>query len=1152
MWAVPRGVVRPGREDNRMLNLKREREGMLLHLSGRRRCRRLRTWAKGCWSRALWLTLSVGMFVGWDRPDVGRVSAEEVAPTTLRWSLAEEFRTGTGRRNPNPDRHEESCWYFLRTTNAQGPVETREWLRDGKYAPLAESGEKLFSSPVDGWAFRVGQPLAPLVGRVTAEYDVGLRLEPGDVLIAPGPEHAVVIGWRSPVAGRLEIAGRFEHGQNCCGVNSAVRWTVERGLAPDEATGFESRELATGTANFGTPSQVGEFDIRNETVSPGEFVYFIVDALADGTPTPHHGDATRLRVTITVHNAVRPPPPVFEDLIQPLLSRKCGGCHGADLQEAQLDLRTLSTLLRGGESGPAVVRGVPESSLLIDLVQRGEMPPVPEDRLSSTEVELLARWVKGGAPGREPVVELPSRHMVTPQDREFWAFQPPRRVKPPAVRDESAVRTPVDAFLLSRLESAGLEYSPEADRRALIRRASLDLTGLPPSPEAVQEFVQDRSVDAYERLIERLLHSPHYGERWARHWLDAAGYVDGKLDNDLSTIYPSQGLWRYRDYVVQAWNSDKPFDRFLIEQLAGDELVDWRKAERFTPETLELLTATGFLRTVDDHTDFPQYGVEKRYEVVNETLDMLSTAVMGLTLECCRCHNHKYDPLPQRDYYRLMACFEPAFNVQEWKPPKERYLADVSPQERAAIDARNAELESQIAEVVKREGALRQTVRERIREQRLASLPEGLQQQVRQALELVADKRSAVQQELLKHHDSALQVSDADVEAALTVDERQELTGGNARRGELAAQKRAYGVIQALWDVGRPPASRVQRRGNPKSHGVLVQPGFPEILQPAPAMISGAGTLRAGQGGEPMGDTSGRRLALARWLTSREHPLTARVFVNRVWHHHFGRGIVETLGNFGRSGSLPTHPELLDWLAVDFVEHGWSIRHLHRRIMLSTAYRQVSDRAGPGSLGNGERIDPANRLVWRMNLRRLEAELVRDAVLASADNLDRATGGAPIEISMPSDGLSEAKAGPAGQERRSLYLFARRVYPLKFLEIFDSPIMAVNCTQRANSTTVLQSLALLNSEFLMAQSERFATRLRRETGSDISAQVERAFQVAYSRAPHGAERDLVLEYLVQQARDHSAGGADDELAAHRALADLCHMLLSSSEFLYIE
>ncbi|MFM7160166.1 MAG: DUF1553 domain-containing protein, partial [Planctomycetaceae bacterium] len=381
-----------------------------------------------------------------------------------------------------------------------------------------------------------------------------------------------------------------------------------------------------------------------------------------------------------------------------------------------------------------------------------------------------------------------------------------------------------------------------------------------------------------------------------------------------------------------------------------------------------------------DHTDFDQYGIEKRFEVVNETLDMFSTAVLGLTFECCRCHNHKYDPLPQRDYYRLMACFEPAFNPHTWKKPKDRYLADVSPKERAVIDQANAEIDRQVAALTEAGKQLREQVRQRVREARIGAIPEAIRDDVRKAVEVKPDQRTEVQKYLADKFAASLNVTDAELEAALTVEEQAALKQGTDQRQLLATQKRTYGVIQALWDVGPPPVSHVHRRGNAKAQGVLVQPGFPEILQPVAAP---ANAVTA----EALGQTSGRRLALAQWLTRPDHPLTARVFVNRVWRHHFGRGIVETLGNFGHSGSPPTHPELLDWLAVDFIEQGWSVKRLHRQLMLSTVYRQASRRpapdaglSAPGS--EAERVDPDNRLLWRMNLWRLEAEIIRDAGLS--------------------------------------------------------------------------------------------------------------------------------------------------------------------------
>jgi hypothetical protein len=847
-------------------------------------------------------------------------------------------------------------------------------------------------------------------------------------------------------------------------------------------------------------------------------------------------------------HAEDPAPPTFERDIQPILSRHCLDCHGEDAQESKLDLRTISEMLRGGENGPAVVRGNAGSSLLVDLITSGQMPPGEQEKVSEAELSILRRWIDTGMNGEETVVALPPHSQVTQEDRDFWAFQPRQPIEPPAVIEEARVRTPIDRFLLAKLEEKNLSYSPNAEPHALVRRAYLDLIGIPPEPAQVKAFLEDTRPDAFEQLIDELLRSPHYGERWGRHWLDAAGYVDGKLDNDLGTMYPNQGIWRYRDYVIQSFNEDKPFDQFLAEQIAGDEMVDWRKAETFDAKTITFLTATGFLRNVDDHTDFPQYGIEKRYEVVNETLDMFSTAVLGLTFECCRCHNHKYDPLPQRDYYRLMACFEPALNPHAWKPPKDRYLADVSPTERVAIDQRNQEIDKSIAELAKSDAMVRTQARTRVYDSRLGAIPDAIRADVRTAIDTKPEQRNEVQKYLADKFASTLTISDADIDSAMNDAEKASLQSNADQRANLISQKKSYGIIQALWDVGPPPVSHVHRRGNVKAHGVLVQAGFPEILQPSGIKFVTAITEKH------VGETSGRRTALAEWLTEPDHPLTSRVFVNRVWHHHFGRGIVDTLGNFGQSGSMPSHPELLDWLANDFIANGWSIKHLHRRIMLSTAYRQSSRQSPALQKVDPQTVDPENRLLWRMNLRRLESEIVRDSLLSVSGLLDRTAGGPPVEITNPADGLSEPKPAPTATSpnRRSIYLFARRVYPLKFMEIFDAPIMPVNCTQRMNSATVLQSLALLNSEFMFVQAERFASRVRESAGPSIEEQVPLAFQLAYARPPTSDESAKSLAFLTEQQQGYFSPEVNEDTARQMALTDLCHMLLSSNEFLYLE
>jgi hypothetical protein len=779
--------------------------------------------------------------------------------------------------------------------------------------------------------------------------------------------------------------------------------------------------------------------------------------------------------------------PRFEQEIQPILARACFDCHGGEVQEAQLDLQTVTSILRGGENGHGIVRGDSGRSLLFDMLDSGQMPPEGEEKLTKDELKLIQRWIEAGAPADEQIAELPALTQVTAEDRAYWAFQKPLQQPLPDVNGLHSVRTPIDRFVLHRLEEAGLEFSPPVDRETLLRRAYFNLIGLPPPPEEIDTFVNDVHPGAWERLIDRLLASPHYGERWGRHWLDAVGYVDNRLnDSNLEHIFPNDGIWRYRDYVIRAFNEDKPYDRFLIEQLAGDELLDWRSVDLLTPQMVELLVATGFYRSIVDHTSAPEYGLEQRYNVVFDTMKMVSSSLMGLTLECSRCHNHKYDPISQRDYYRMMATLEPALNPRDWLIPQKRSIPMIAPDERKQIDQHNDELDQQIEALHKKR--------------------------------IVAEN----------------------------ADDRPKAERIRAEIDQLEDQKQHYERIQALWDVGPAPQSRVLRRGSVFAAGALVDPGFIEVLS-APESSRAVGSKRR------LGKSTGLRLAFAEWLTSRDHPLTARVIVNRVWHQHFGRGLVATPGNFGRSGSLPTHPELLDWLAVDLMEQGWSLKRLHRMMMNSAVFRQSSRRPADGT-SLAERIDPGNALLWRMNLRRLESEIVRDTVLASAGRLDTTPGGPPVMITKPGSGLSreEPLPTPTSHLRRSVYLFARRVYPLKFLEVFDAPIVPVNCTKRMQSATVLQSLTRLNDEFMLDHAQHMAQRARLLAGEKKDRQIETCWRLVLARSPEQHELQRGRAYLAEQRNGYVDESATPREANARALGDLCHMLLCTNEFLYVD
>lgn len=757
---------------------------------------------------------------------------------------------------------------------------------------------------------------------------------------------------------------------------------------------------------------------------------------------------------------------------------------------------------------------------------------------------------------------------ANPEAKTFSAF---RKLAPPSVpaapAGQSAARTPVDAFVITRLAAQGLRLSPEADSLTLLRRASYDLAGLPPTPEEIDAFLADVRPDAYERLIDRLLSSPQFGQRWGRHWLDAAGYSDiTGGDNDASIIKLSDGKWKYRDYVVRAFNDDKPYDRFLIEQLAGDELVDWRNAKSFSPETRELLIATGFLRNAADDTDEKELTTPDILNgILQRTSEVVANNLLGLTLACAKCHDHKYEPIAHEEYYRLLATFTPAFNPSSWVQPKNRGLADISPSEKVEAERHNAEIDRQIAEIKTAEAAVKRPIEERIFETRLATLPEPIRADVKAALQIPADKRNEVQKYLAEKLKAPLAVPPDEVNAGLTAEQRTTLADFGRKTAALNQTRRSWGTIQAAYDVGPPPETHLLVRGNHETPGAVVEPGFLGVLcgsaSAAPGDGRASGTLSATCVPlQPAGQTSGRRLALAQWLTDWDAPsggLAARVMVNRVWAHLFGRGIVETSENLGVSGSAATHPELLEWLACHFVAEGRHVKPLIKLLMTSDVYRQASSRATaePEGAASAVRIDPANRLLWRMPLRRLEAEIVRDAILAAGGQLDTSLGGPPLPLEVQSDGMvviqDKALPTPAAKARRSLYVLARRNYHLSMLNVFDQPAMSTNCPNRQQSAVVLQSLAMLNDAFVLAQADNFAARVQTAAGDAAPQQIGLAFRIALARDPSPRENDWSQQLLSAQAAELTSAQVPPEQAARKSLAHLCHMLLNSNEFIYV-
>ena len=850
----------------------------------------------------------------------------------------------------------------------------------------------------------------------------------------------------------------------------------------------------------------------------------------------------------------------FEGDVHPILAAHCTVCHGAAGPAAQLRLTTEASLMKGSVNGPVVIPGAPEKSLLFHKISNRSMPPPGMGSpLTAGQIEIIRKWIDSSEltdAVESKVTKGPleaETPKVTAEDRNFWAFLTPIQRPVPTVRKKSLVRTPIDSFVLARLESKGLAFSKEASKLTLMRRAYFDLIGLPPSPQQVREFLADKRRDAYERLIDHLLDSPHYGERWGRHWLDVAGYTDEKgFANDLGTVMVNEGMWRYRDYVVRSFNNDKPYDRFLSEQLAGDELVDWRNAERYTPEIRDALIATGYLRTMQDLTDAGSVNRPlERSDVLFRVVDHVSSGLLSLTVGCARCHSHKYDPIPQLDYYRLTAVFTPAYNLEEWTQPKDRVLPDVSKAEQLEIERHNSEIDLPLGELTKRLEKIRGSYRTRLFEDKLEqAVPDQLREEVKLAFEASEDQRTAVQKYLFTKLEEALTVSPAEVDSLLSEKERARSTKLQERIETLRSWRQSFSTIQALWDTGEPPTTHLMLRGNIETPGPPVEPGFLTVLsKPGRSGIVPPAAAKA--------ESSGRRLALARWLTSRDHPLTARVMVNRIWAHHFGEGIVETVANFGRLGTPPTHPELLDWLAVDFMENGWKIKRLHKLIMTSTVYRQSSRRSRDKQSSMAAKVDPGNDLLWRMNLRRLEAEVVRDSILAVSGKLDRTFGGAPVMLDGAADGLVTAsREGPTPTSpwRRSLYLMARRNYSLSFLDVFDFPVMNLNTTHRTNSATPLQSLALLNSEFVMERAENFADRLNELVGRDAPSEkrIEVAYLMALARSPSPEEIMFCTQHLDEQMQRYLDLKSTSEQASHQALVSLGQMLMASNEFFYAD
>ena len=848
----------------------------------------------------------------------------------------------------------------------------------------------------------------------------------------------------------------------------------------------------------------------------------------------------------------------FEREIQPLLNERCVVCHGGSSPQSGLDLRSLASTLRGGQHGPVVLEGFSEKSILIRQLVNGVMPPEGASTpLDDSEVDLIREWIDEGhfsdyvdlgSPLDRAFTEAEAPP-VTESDRQHWAFRTPVASAPPKVNATNEVRTPIDAFLLEELERHGLTYSSEASRQVLLRRAYFDLWGLPPTPEQAAEFLADQRPDAYERLLDKLLESHRYGQRWGRFWLDAAGYVDTKgKDYRADQVSMSPGMWRYRDYVIDSFNSDKPWDRFLTEQLAGDELHDWRGAAKYSPEMLESLVATGYLRTVLDATDEDiSDRPADRYDTLFALIDKVSRSAVGLTLTCARCHSHKFDPIPQRDYYQFLALLTAAYNPSDWIQPKNRLLYTISPVEKQRADEHNSAVDADVKKLTDELERISKPYRDALFETKLVGVPSAERENVRTAFAADPKDRNDTQKDLVKKYGSMVKISSQELLEEASADDKERLHGLRREIAESKGSRIELERVQALWDGGSLPTIRLLQRGSVESPGPVVKPGFLSVLcSPQETCLATPSPNRAGE-------TTGYRLALAEWLTDPKHPLTARVIVNRIWQHHFGTGIVATPDNFGANGSTPSHPELLDWLAVDFVKHGWRVKRLHKMIMLSSVYRQSSTRDDSRAREFASIEDPDNRLLWRMPLRRLEAEALRDSILAVAGNLDDSLGGPPVKLDHQSDGLQLAEM--EGAHRRSVYLTSRRAWSLTFMGTFDFPNIDTTCTRRAPSATPLQSLTMMNSSFVMENAAALARRVvDSQVGrpADLEELTRAAYRLALGRAPSKEELGLAGDHLEKQQELYVRSSASTDTALEESAASLAHMLISSNEFLYID
>jgi len=718
-------------------------------------------------------------------------------------------------------------------------------------------------------------------------------------------------------------------------------------------------------------------------------------------------------------------------------------------------LRLVRFIRQGGDSGPAIDLENVSDSLLLERIKSGEMPP-GEAHVPTEEIAVLESWIKGGALTHRPEPEkLGPGVPLSVEERNYWAYQPITSPPIPS-KNGNNVRTPVDALILNAMPD-GLSFSEDADRLTLVKRVYFDLTGLPPSPDELKHWLETTDADWYDKLLTAVLDSPHYGERWARHWLDVAGYADSEGFTNADATRP--WVWKYRDYVIESLNADKPFDQFVTEQLAGDELAGPKQGD-WTDEQIKLLTATGFLRLAADGTGSGDNSPEARNKVIADTMKIVGNSLMGMSLNCAQCHDHRYDPISHADYFAVRSVFEPALDWKQWKTPQQRLISLYTQADRATA----AKIETEVKAIAAEKSAKQTEYMKQALEQELMKYEEPLRGQLRVAYETVAKERTPEQTALLDKNPSVKITTG--VLYQYIPKSKPELAEFDKKIAEVRKKKPKEEFLRVLAEPeNHAVVTKLFHRGDHNQPKQDIAPGPVAVVMPE-------GTVETFPQDNPDLKTTGRRLAFANWLTTGDNPLLARTIVNRVWMHHFGQGLVPTAGDFGKLGGEPSHPELLDWLAAKFIEEGWSLKQLHRVILTSTVWRQSTFREPTKN-----KLDPENRYYWRKSLQRLDAEIVRDRMLAASGSLITDIGGTPAAIKEDETGQVVVDGS---QSRRSLYVQVRRSQPVAMLQMFDAPVMEVNCEARSSSTVATQSLMLLNGEFILDQAGKLADRAMKD------------------------------------------------------------------------